>query len=521
MRRLRDALCVIALVVLSASCGGSNARTARAERAAEIARAFETAVPYTPRQLEETALARFLAQHTTYRAESSLIADFYARRAQQFAWFIDDSLTAQADAFRALAGVPDSTALHLDIGCDSCIADTELHLTAEFFRFAGRNYGGQFSRDLRELDWFIPRAKKDIGRMLDSLASRTADLAGYEPLHPQYTRLRGALTQLRAQENTPWPALTLPDGRRRVDPGDSAAVLLAIRGRLQLLGDHAGSALASTSTRYDSTLVLAVQRFQRRHGLTADGVIGAGVIRAINVTPAARLRTLLVNMERLRWLPETQPANVLVVNIPEFKLHVYEGNREVMTMPVVVGQAATKTVIFTATLSTVVLSPTWTVPMSIVRSEMLPKMRRDRNYLRRNQMDIIGGTATLPLIRQRPGANNALGRVKFLFPNSFSIYMHDTPAKSLFAREQRAFSHGCIRLSRPRELAEYLLRDDASWSTTRIAEGMLSGRETPIRLTTPRPVWLVYFTAWVDADGILNLRDDLYGHDARLARELF
>ncbi len=264
-----------------------------------------------------------------------------------------------------------------------------------------------------------------------------------------------------------------------------------------------------------------MQRFQARHGLTADGIIGAGVLRALNVTPAAQVRTLLMNMERLRWLPETQPANALVVNIPDFRLRVYEGDREVMSMPIVVGADATKTVIFTATLTTVVLSPTWTVPPSIVRKEMLPKIRRDPSYLRRNHMDIIGGTASLPTIRQRPGAHNALGRVKFVFPNGFSIFMHDTPAKGLFAREQRAFSHGCIRLSEPQALAEYLLRDDASWPAERIAAGMASDRETSIRLQATRPVWIVYFTAWVNEAGVLNLREDVYGHDARLGRELF
>jgi murein L,D-transpeptidase YcbB/YkuD len=190
-------------------------------------------------------------------------------------------------------------------------------------------------------------------------------------------------------------------------------------------------------------------------------------------------------------------------------------------MPIIVGTEATKTVIFTASLSSVVLSPTWTIPPSIVRKETLPAMRRDPNYLRRNQMEIIGGTAALPIIRQRPGAQNALGRVKFVFPNGFGIFMHDTPAKGLFAREQRTFSHGCIRLSQPQALAEFLLRDDAAWPPERIVAGMLSERETLIRLATPRPVWIVYFTAWVDEAGVLQLRDDVYGHDARLAAELF
>lgn len=539
MRRHRDArglatprIAKIALALLVAgaiACGRPSSvaeRTARAERAAEIAQGFETTEPYSPRQLDSTALSAFLATHPTYRAESAALATFYDRRARQFAWFIGDSLTTQADAFRALAGLGDSVLPLPNPSCDSCRAETELLLSAAFLRFATRQYGGFFARDLRELEWFIPRAKKDIGRLLDSLASSTADLSAYEPLHPQYRRLRAALSPLRALEGEPWPALALPRGIRRVEAGDSSALLVAVRTRLHLLGDlppddNPSVAARTDSAVYDSALVQAVQRFQARRGLTADGVIGAGMLRALNVEPAAQLRTLLVNMERLRWLPESLPPNALIANIPEFRLRVFDEGREVMAMPIVVGEEATKTAIFAATLTQVVLSPTWTVPASIVRKEILPAMRRDSRYLRRNHMEIIGGTAALPVIRQRPGADNALGRVKFVFPNGFGIYMHDTPAKSLFARDQRTFSHGCIRLSRPRELAEFLLRTDPEWPLERIQAGMLSERETPIRLATPRPVWVVYFTAWVDDDGQLNLRDDVYGHDARLAREVF
>lgn len=527
--RIAIALAIALLVAGGLACGQPSAvveRAARAARAAEIAQVFETTEPYSPRQLDTVALAAFLATHPTYRAESAALAMFYDRRARQFAWFIGDSLTTQADAFRALAGLGDSVLRMPDPSCDSCRAETELLLSAEFLRFTTRNYSGHFARDLRELEWFIPRAKKDSGRLLDSLASSTADLAAYEPLHPQYRRLRAALAQLRALEGEPWPALALPRGTRRIEAGDSAALIVALRERLAALGDLPPGEDASAATSvnpavYDSALVHGVRRFQARRGLTADGVIGAGVLRALNVPPAAQLRTLLVNMERLRWLPESLPPNALIANIPEFQLHVFDEGHEVMAMPIVVGEEATKTAIFAATLTQVVLSPTWTVPASIVRNEILPAMRRDPQYLRRNHMDIIGGTAALPVIRQRPGVDNALGRVKFVFPNGFGIYMHDTPATSQFVREQRTFSHGCIRLSRPRELAEFLLRADPAWPPERIEAGMLGEREIPIRLMTPRPVWVVYFTAWVDDDGRLNLRDDVYGHDARLAREVF
>ncbi|HEX9564304.1 MAG TPA: L,D-transpeptidase family protein, partial [Gemmatimonadaceae bacterium] len=310
----------------------------------------------------------------------------------------------------------------------------------------------------------------------------------------------------------------LPEGVSKLEAGDTAEVIVAIRQRLRLLGDLEWGGADRV---FDSTLVPAVRRFQRRHGLEPDGIIGPGFLRAVNVPLAQRLRTMLINMERLRWVPEHQPHNLLVVNIPEFRLHVYERGLEVMSMDVVVGANATGTVIFSDTLSEVVFSPTWTVPASITRGEILPKIARDPDYLRKNNMEIVGGTATLPVVRQRPGASNALGRVKFLFPNSYNIYMHDTPSQGAFALEHRAFSHGCIRLSRPRELAEYLLRDDPAWTPERVREAMYGGRVTTVRLSEKRPVRIGYFTAWVDGEGQLNFRDDVYGHDERLGRELF
>jgi murein L,D-transpeptidase YcbB/YkuD len=456
----------------------------------------------------------------------------------QFAWIVRDSLSASAGAFVALAGVahtgdfqataqgPSLRELY-DQGfaagtripsCESCAIDLELRLTAEFFRFADRRYDGYLSRDLRELNWFIPRGKKDLSRLLDSLAVGKMDLSAYEPINPQYQLLKAAIRRNGVLANGPWPVVALPADLHKIEAGDTAEVIGSIRHRLHLLGDLDTDGVWPV---YDSTMVRAVERFQMRHGLDPDGIIGPNFLRAMNVPLAERLRTMLINMERLRWMPEEQPPDVLVVNIPEFRLHVYERGREVMSMGVVVGKSATGTVIFADTLSQIVFSPTWSVPASITRNEILPKMRKDPDYLRKNDMEIVGGTASQPLIRQRPGPGNALGRVKFLFPNSYSIYMHDTPSQGAFALEKRAFSHGCIRLSRPEELADYLLRDDPNWTVKRIHEAMYGGRTITVRLKHRLPVRIVYFTAWVDAEGRLNFRDDVYGHDERLARELF
>lgn len=226
-------------------------------------------------------------------------------------------------------------------------------------------------------------------------------------------------------------------------------------------------------------------------------------------------------MERLRWVPERNAPDMLLVNIPEFRLHVYEGGRIRWSMDVVVGAEATSTVVFSDSLSRIVFSPTWSVPASIVRNEILPAMRRDPGYLARKGMRRTGGSDALPRIVQEPGPGNALGRVKFLFPNTYSIYLHDTPSKGGFSRENRALSHGCVRLGDPRRLAAYLLRGDTAWTDARIDAAMDRKTELSVPIRPRVPVFIGYFTAWVDQDGRLNFRDDIYGHDAKLARELF
>ncbi len=521
--------------------GCQPAESPRVAATPEFAEAFETEERYSRRTLDPAQLASFFEQYPEYHADTAQVRAFYERRGMQYAWFVDDSLSSSAEAFVALAQVADSTAPGRDLlgphlgslvegtfaegqrvaPCDSCATHLELHLTGEFFRFAERHYGGHFTRDLSRLGWFIPRAKKDFSRLADSLAAGTMDLSAYEPLHPQYPRLKDHLARYHGLADAPWDALELPrlaPRRLGLVPGDSDPLILELRQRLHALGDLE---LADSSTQYDSTMAGAVRRFQLRHGLSDDGVIGPAFLKAINVSPAERVRTMLVNMERLRWAPDVQPDDMLLVNIPEYRLHVYEAGQVVMNMRVVVGTAVNRTVIFNDSLSTIVFSPTWTVPPGIARNEILPAIAKDPNYLRKENMEIIGGTDAQPVFRQRPGPNNALGRVKFLFPNSYHIYMHDTPAQTFFARDQRAFSHGCIRLEEPRQLAEYLLRNDSTWTETRMTAAMLGGKEVYVPLAKKLPVMLVYFTAWEDGDGLLNFREDVYGHDQKLAAELF
>lgn len=217
-------------------------------------------------------------------------------------------------------------------------------------------------------------------------------------------------------------------------------------------------------------------------------------------------------MERTRWLPIDVRGRYLAVNIPEFVLHAYYDDSLLWNMNVVVGKDVNKTVIFAGKISEIVFSPYWNVPPGILKKEVLPGIQKDKTYLEKHHMEMFGGT-----VRQKPGPWNSLGAVKFLFPNSHSIYLHDTPSKNLFQESKRAFSHGCIRVAEPQRLAMYLLNDNTSYTEEKIVQAMNSGKEQFAVVKDPMPVFITYFTAWVDRQGQLNFREDIYNRDRELA----
>lgn len=532
------------------ACGTQPPKPAptKAEKAHAIAEVFETKVDYTVLHLDSADVQAFLAAHADAHADSAAITEFYKRRGYQYAWFVNDSVSAAAGNLLGLmrmdsllGGGDYEKARDLVRAFQSGdsvevepaqLRDAELALTAQFFQFAGKHYGGFVQRDVRDLDWFIPRRKKDLHQLLDSLAAGRMDLSAYEPVHPQYRALKEELKRYYAiAQAGAWAPIALP--KKTYALGDTSAVLATVRDHLFRLGDLAAN---DSSMRFDSTLYTGVRSFQRRVGQRVNGVIDAAFARELSETPDARIQQILVNMERLRWVDPAPPADMILVNIPEYRLHVYEGGKEAWDMNVVVGATATRTAIFSGDLSTIVFAPYWNVPQSIIAKEILPAVKRNSGYLARKDMEVVRGGTVVPAssidwsryskgvpftIRQKAGKQNALGQVKFLFPNEYSIYLHDTPSKSKFAANERAFSHGCIRLSDPTRLADHLLRNDSAWTPDKIKQAMGGTTETVVKLATPMPVVLGYFTAWVDAQGKLNFRDDVYGNDAKLANELF
>lgn len=384
----------------------------------------------------------------------------------------------------------------------------------------------------KRLDWPMLAeslaVSPDPDRVLDAL----------EPPFGGFRRLRGALATLLTQAAPSDVVVPAPQARV-LEPGANDAAVPALRARLRQLGDldAAGAIVdADAAQRYDPALAAALQRFQARHGVMVDGRLGAKTLAALNVPLASRLAQIRFAMERWRWVPSGFPEPPIVVNIPEFQLRaVGDDGRLALQMPVVVGRAfRTRTPVFAEQLRSVVFRPSWIVPLSIVRDEVLPQALQDAGYLARQGFEIMGAedqaltadtVAALRrgqlVLRQKPGPKNALGRVKFLFPNGHAVYLHDTPSRGAFARTRRDLSHGCVRVQDPEALANWVLRKQPEWTAERVRDALNGDAEDRVvTLPTPIPVYLVYVTAVAPGDGTVHYFDDIYGHDALLQAAL-
>lgn len=386
------------------------------------------------------------------------------------------------------------------------------------------------------------RPSPDLEPLLrDALAAHRvgALLHDAAPRLPMYGALRDALAQYRALgEPAAWRSPLPPLPARKLAPGHAWSGVPVLAQRLMLLGDlPAGSTVPD---RYEGELVTAVESFQQRHGLAADGVVGAATIAQLEVAPARRARQIELAMERLRWTPFMQGPRMVVINVPEFVLRAYEvrdGRVDVrLVMKVIVGRAMQhRTPLLAHDMRFIEFSPYWNVPPSIARKETIPRLRRDPGYLGREGLEFVGpcgGVTTAPSpaaleavlhgtcrIRQRPGERNALGGIKFVFPNDADIYLHDTPTRQLFERDRRDFSHGCIRLEAPLALAQFVLQDEPDWTEERLRAAMAAGVSTTWRLRQPLPVLIAYSTVIVKSRTVFFYAD-VYGHDAVLDRAL-
>jgi murein L,D-transpeptidase YcbB/YkuD len=416
---------------------------------------------------------------------------------------------------------------------DSCSAKLEVLLTLNFFEYARRNWNGADDEVLKKVNWYIVRKHLNYEQLLSEFLASARPASLNEPVYRQYGLLK---QQLRNYYEIGllggWSPL--PEGLTKLEKGDTSAAILLIKQQLRMTGDLPENI---NNQVFDDPLEMAVKRFQARHGLKQDGVVGGETLQALRVPVQERISQIQINMERCRWIPAQIGGDYLVVNIPQFQLQAYRNNEPCWSCNVIVGKTLpmNNTVIFNDSIEYIVFSPYWNIPQNILSKEILPKIKSDSSYLVRNNMEVVNHSGKVNMdsinwkqyrshvpytIRERPGRSNSLGRIKFLFPNSYDIYMHDTPARSLFSKSVRTFSHGCIRLEEPAKLAGFLLGADSAWTPEKIEAAMAGGKETFVKLKNKVPVFITYFTAWVDNAGKINFRTDVYGHDARMRQVL-
>ena len=493
---------------------------------------------YSDLFLDSMAMEKFITSKKLSDSLARRMRSFYNTRNYQFAWFSSRGMNEQTYAFWNLhdyvTTYDNDTTLRdkkLQRKMDAMAAEeslspratadyinTELTLTEHFIRYVLNNFQKGYVKR-KEMERFIPFKRQDPLYLADSLLNKKhKDDKYFEDVNAPYKALKGELAKYyNITKAGGWPQIT--SSKKSLKKGVSDPAIQMIKRRLQTTGEMIGK---DTSQVFNDTLENAVRIFQTTMGYKPDGVITAQLIKDMNVPAIARLEQILLNMGRMRWMPTEPNGRLIIVNIPEFALHLYENKRKAWDMDVVVGKEGHNTTMFSGDLNQVVFSPYWNVPPSIVQKEILPKLASNPGYLASQNMEQTGVDENgIPKIRQVPGADNSLGRVKFLFPNSFNIYFHDTNAKSLFEKDKRAFSHGCIRLAEPEKMARYLLSDQPEWTPEKIEDAMNSGNEKYVKLKNPVPVIITYYTAWVDDNGQLNFRDDIYSHDETLGSKMF
>lgn len=370
--------------------------------------------------------------------------------------------------------------------------------------------------------------KQTIGTTIDQL----------QPSNSNYVNLLLAINNYRAMSDAAQTPVRL--SKRSLEMGDRSADVILLRERLQQLGDYIGNDL--NSDLFDEDLAIALSHYQIRHGLEADGILGTQTARELNTPIERRIEQLEINLERARALSQLESDRYLLVNIPAYQLYLYENNKIAYQSRVIVGKKKHKTPLLSSELTKVILSPYWNVPRSITKNEIIPELKKDPQYLVKNNMklfgrlnnqtyqvnpDAIDWSAINPAdatfrVRQEPGAGNSLGQIKFIFPNRYSVYLHDTPARNLFAQPRRAFSHGCVRLEDPFGLAEVLLSSgDGAISKHDLRYMAKKSRSKIVALEQPVPIHITYMTAWADEHGVVHFRPDIYKRDSQFAATLY
>ena len=498
-------------------------------------------------------------QWPNFSQQSAAVKEFYDEAGYRLAWSRDGKPTAQATELIGILQNADQKGLdskdydgerwperlkQLQNPADaseSAVVNFDVALTVSAIRYGTDLHLGKVNPRTLHKDFDPEREEHNAGaflwRNVVHAQSVKEVLAPVEPPYPGYHRTLFALQQyLRMSKQE--VADPLPQVQKPIAPGQQYEAVAKLVQRLQFLGDLPASATVPASQSYSGEVVDGVKRFQARHGLEAAGKLGPQTITELNRSMTERVQALRLTLERWRWVPHEFTQRPIIVNIPEFVLRAYDApGKPGLTMPVVVGRAVrTQTPVMEEDMKYVVFWPYWNVPPSILRGEIIPKITKDPAYLQKNGFEVATYSGQVVtdgvvneevlaqlragklMVRQKPGPKNALGLIKFIFPNDQNIYLHSTPAQSLFSQARRDFSHGCIRVEDPKALAEWVLRNNPGWTRERIEAAFQAQKEQQVNLTNAIPVLIVYGTAIAKEDGQIYFFDDLYGYDKALGK---
>lgn len=472
--------------------------------------------------LDSNDILKFIERYPKFKIISTELNNFYKKRKYALVWFDKSEMTETAQhLFNSVIniqsdGLPDKILykekfIDLKEGFEADPTkknELEIMLTSQYLCYAKLAWTGLNKQELASINWNLPRKENNYSELLNSL-STGKDLLIKSPVYFQYDLLKNQLQKYEdVKRSGGW--IFIKNDKKEYKIGDTSITISKVKQRLSATGDYKKN---DWGIKFDDQLKNAVIAYQEANGLKTTGSITPSLIHSLNIPIEKRIEDIIVNMERCRWMPVELGEAYLLINIPEFRVHLFEKDSLLWDMKIVVGKNTNRTAIFSGKIKYVVFCPYWNIPTSILIKEILPAIKRNPNYLKKHHMEWHDGG-----VRQLPGKDNALGKVKFLFPNSHNIYLHDTPAKSLFESDKRAFSHGCIRLAEPMKLVKYLLKNDEKWNDDKITAAISSGTEKYIVLNKPLPVYITYFTCWVDKKGKLQFRDDVYQLNEKLLK---
>ena len=480
---------------------------------------------------DSTLVNTFFAKHAELNKYKPEVKKLYRKHGYHYVWYNEDGITEFGNLMydkindlskegiqvkvpykKELDEVYDNDA---DLGMPNI--DNELLNSALYFFYTDKVYHGLDASKTADLEWYLPRKKKSYVNYLDSLLVKPTLINKEGSANAgQYYKLKEKLAQYREIEKKGgWNTIVMDGGTKSLKPGERSPTIAQVRHHLFITGDIDTD---SKSDLYDKDLEKGILKYKKRNANTLNSLILPRHIAEMNIPVAQRIKTIMVNMERCRWISKdlTKDKEVIIVNIPSYQLIYMQDGEPVLQSNVVVGKALNKTVVFSGLMSYLVFSPYWNIPPSILKAEIQPGIDKNPNYLEEHNMEWHGD-----YVRQRPGPNNSLGLIKFMFPNTNNIYLHDSPAKDLFSKEDRASSHGCVRVAKNKELVNLILKDDENWTPEKIDAAMNAGVESHYTLKHKIPVYIWYFTAWVDDTGAINFYNDIYDRDEKLANIIF